>query len=52
MKNTILLVLAFTAALHADLSVNQIEQMVFKIHEKRAGADLKFWKQQKSHSLD
>ena len=40
MKNTIFIVLVFTASLYADLSVNQIEQMVSKIHEKRQGANL------------
>jgi len=40
MKNLILIVFVFTASLYADLSVNQIEQMVSKIHEKRPGADL------------
>jgi len=41
MKNTIFIVLVFTASLYADLSVSQIEQMVSKIHHKRQGADLK-----------
>jgi hypothetical protein len=40
MKNTIFIVLVFTASLYADLSVNQIEQMIIKIHEKRPGANL------------
>ncbi len=40
MKNTIFIVLVFTASLYADLSVDQIEQMVSKIHEKRQGANL------------
>ncbi len=40
MKNTIFIVLVFTASLYADLSVNQIEQMIVKIHEKRPGANL------------
>ena len=41
MKNIILIVLVFTTSLYSDLSVDQIEQMVLKIHEKRPGADLK-----------
>ena len=40
MKNTIFIVLLFTASLYADLSVAQIEQMVSKIQEKRQGANL------------
>ena len=40
MKNKIFIVLVFTASLYADLSVNQIEQMIVKIHEKRPGANL------------
>ncbi len=40
MKNTIFIVLVFTASLYADLSVDQIEQMISKIHEKRPGANL------------
>ncbi len=40
MKNTILIVLVFTASLYADLSVHQIEKMISKIHEKRPGANL------------
>ncbi len=40
MKNTIFIVLVFTASLYADLSVDQIEQMIAKIHEKRPGANL------------
>jgi len=40
MKNKIFMVLVFTTTLYADLSVNQIEQMVSKIHEKRQGANL------------
>ena len=40
MKNTIFIVLLFTASLYADLSVGQIEQMVSKIQEKRQGANL------------
>jgi hypothetical protein len=31
----------FLFSLHADLSTNQVEKMVVKIHEKRKGADLK-----------
>ena len=40
MKNTIFIVLVFTASLYADLSVDQIEQMISKIHEKRPGTNL------------
>ena len=40
MKKLFLLLLPLTTVLHADLSVKQIEDMVVKIHEKRAGADL------------
>ncbi len=40
MKNTIFIVLVFTASLYADLSVDQIEQMISRIHEKRPGANL------------
>jgi hypothetical protein len=40
MKNIIFTVLVFTASLYSDLSVDQIEQMVVKIHEKRPGANL------------
>jgi len=40
MKNTLLVILLFGTSLYADLSVNQIEQMVLKIHEKRPGANL------------
>jgi len=40
MKNTLLVILLFATSLYADLSVNQIEQMVLKIHEKRPGANL------------
>jgi hypothetical protein len=40
MKNTIFIVLVFTASLYADLSVQQIEKMISKIHEKRPGANL------------
>ena len=40
MKNTILIISLLTASLNADLSVDQIENMVLKIHEKRVGFDL------------
>ena len=40
MKNTIFIILVFTASLYADLSVQQIEKMISKIHEKRPGANL------------
>ena len=41
MKNIILIVLLFTASLCADLTVQKIEKMISKIHEKRPGANLK-----------
>ncbi len=40
MKNLLLAVSLFTSSLYANLSVDQIENMVQKIHEKRAGFDL------------
>ena len=40
MKNTILIISLLTASLNADLSVDQIENMILKIHEKRVGFDL------------
>jgi hypothetical protein len=40
MKNIILIVSLLTASLYADLTVNQIENMIVKIHEKRVGYDL------------
>ena len=40
MKKLFLLLLPVTIVLHADLSVKQIEDMVVKIHEKRAGVEL------------
>ena len=40
MKNILLIASFLTASLHADLSVKQIENMVTKIQEKRAGFDL------------
>ena len=40
MKKLLLIPGLFVLALHADLSVDQIENMVVKIHEKRKGADL------------
>ena len=40
MKNIILIVLLFTASLYADLTVQKIEKMISKIHEKRPGANL------------
>jgi len=40
MKNILLVILLFVTSLYSDLSVNQIEQMVLKIHEKRPGANL------------
>jgi len=40
MKKTFLLSLTLTMLLNADLSVKEIEDMVVKIHEKRAGVDM------------
>jgi len=40
MKNTILMVMLFTVSLNADLTVQKIEKMISKIHEKRPGANL------------
>jgi len=40
MKKIILLLIAASVLLSADLSVEQIEKMVYSIHEKRDGADL------------
>jgi len=40
MKKILLIVLSLTFSLYADLSVEQIQQMVSKIHEKREGIKL------------
>ena len=40
MKKILLLLLPFTVFLNADLSVEQIQQMVMSIHEKREGVEL------------
>jgi len=40
MKNIVLIVSLLTVSLYANLSVDQIEKMVHKIHEKRVGFDL------------
>ena len=40
MKKIFLLLVALTVLLSADLSVEQIEKMVFEIHEKRQGVKL------------
>ena len=40
MKNIIILVSALTVFVYADLSVQQIEKMVNKIHQKREGVKL------------
>jgi hypothetical protein len=40
MKKILLLLLPLTVLLNADLSVEQIQKMVVKIHEKRAGVEL------------
>jgi len=40
MKKIILLLMTVSMFVSADLSVDQIEKMVYKIHEKREGVDL------------
>ncbi len=40
MKKILLLLLPFTVLLNADLSVEQIQEMVISIHEKREGVKL------------
>lgn len=40
MKKFLLLIFMISIILHADLTVNQIKQMVNKIHQKRAGVEL------------
>lgn len=40
MKKIFLLLLPLTIHLSADLSVNQIQNMILQIHEKREGVDL------------
>jgi len=40
MKKVFLTLLLFTHLLNADLSVNQIQEMVYKIHQKREGIKL------------
>ena len=40
MKKIFLLLVSLTVFLNADLSVEQIEKMVYKIHEKREGVKL------------
>lgn len=40
MKKIVLLLFLLPVFMYADLSVEQIRQMVMKIHEKRAGIDL------------
>ncbi len=40
MKKILLLLVSTTFFLYADLSVKQIQEMVTKIHEKRAGVEL------------
>ena len=40
MKNIVLIISLLTVSLYANLSVEQIEKMVHKIHEKRVGFDL------------
>jgi len=40
MKKTLLIMTLFTVSMYADLSVDQIRNMVIKIHEKREGINL------------
>jgi len=40
MKKILLITLLWNATLHANLSIEQIEMMVSKIHEKRVGVSL------------
>lgn len=40
MKKIVVLLVLLSAFMYADLSVDQIRQMVIKIHEKRVGIDL------------
>lgn len=40
MKTIFLILLSMTATVYADLSVNQIQEMINKIHEKREGVEL------------
>ena len=40
MKKLFIVSLTLTMALYADLSVKQIEEMVVKIHQKRAGVNM------------
>ena len=40
MKNLLIMVTLLSVSLYADLSPEQVENMVQKIHEKRAGVDL------------
>ena len=47
MKKLLLIPGILVLFLNADLSVNQIENMIVKIHEKRKGADLKTLNQTK-----
>ena len=41
MKKSLLIVSLFTVMVHADLSIEQIQKMITKIHQKREGVDLK-----------
>ena len=47
MKNIFLSFLLLTLVLNADLSVKQIEEMVYKIHQKREGVSLETLSQTK-----
>jgi len=40
MKNTLIYILLLSVSLYADLSVQKIQEMVSKIHEKREGVKL------------
>jgi len=40
MKTILIIILSMTISIYADLSVNQIQEMVNKIHQKREGVKL------------
>ena len=61
MKNLLMFTVLFTVFLHADLSTEKIEKMVYKIHKKRDGINLRILEnikepfvelQRKNNSLD
>ncbi|NOR56749.1 MAG: hypothetical protein GQ531_11165 [Sulfurovum sp.] len=47
MKKIVLVLITLSMCLQADLSVKQIQEMVNKIHEKRAGVELETLKETK-----